>query len=197
MVRQGLMGRRFTLVGRSNGLAPSRLRRGRRAYDFFAIQEFGRNYKRLNFPQDAHRAHVFLPAEARHITMAWEKEHHRAQQQMARRSARPEDDPLVRHLMQQPEVMAYQQQVFGPPPTVSASHDVAAGTEEEDWTEEQCDQFWDQVDREMEQEEAEKRRSTRPVDDPLVRELMDVSEVMAYQQQYFGAQGGAGPSSRS
>ena len=81
--------------------------RAARAYDFFAIQEFVLNYKGLNFPQDRHYARELLPAEARHITMAWEKEHHRAQQQMARRSARPEDDPLVRHLMQQPEVMAY------------------------------------------------------------------------------------------
>ena len=46
----------------------------------------------------------------------------------------------------------------------------------------------------MERDEAEKRRSTRPEDDPLVSELMDVPEVMAYQQQYFRAQGGAGPS---
>ena len=74
---------------------------------------------------------------------------------------------------------------------MSGSHDVAAGTEEEEeWTDEQCDQFWSEVDEYMERDEAEKRRSTRPEDDPLVRELMDVPEVMAYQQQYFGAQGG-------
>ena len=76
-----------------------------RAYDYFAIKEYGPYYHRINFPEDRHRA--VLPPRARQFTRAWETEHRQAQQQMARRgSTRPEDDPLVRHYMKRPEVMA-------------------------------------------------------------------------------------------
>ena len=61
-----------------------------RAYDYFAIQEYGhRALKKLNFPADRHRAADLAPPGIRHFTKSMEKEHRGAEEQIAWRNARP------------------------------------------------------------------------------------------------------------
>ena len=62
------------------------------------------------------------------------KEHHIADQQIAQCNSRPQDDPLVRSLMQETDLMMHQYQVFGSQDVGVAlshgagpSHDAGAG----------------------------------------------------------------------
>ena len=82
-----------------------------RAYDCMAVQHFGANAQ-LNFEVDRAWAHLLAPEGMRFATRAEEKEHRRAERELARRK-REEDDPLVRALREDPEVMAVQRQYFG------------------------------------------------------------------------------------
>ena len=65
-----------------------------RAYDYFVIEEYGhRAFKKLNFPTDRHRAADLAPPGIRHFTKSIEKEHRMAEEQIARRNARPRTTP--------------------------------------------------------------------------------------------------------
>ena len=82
-----------------------------RAYDCMAVQHYGA-YGILNFEEDRAWAHNLAPEGMRIATRAEEKEHRRAERDLARRK-REEDDPMVRALRENPAVMALQRQYFG------------------------------------------------------------------------------------
>ena len=75
-----------------------------RAYDCMAIQHYG-SYAILNFEEDRAWAHKLAPEGMRIATRAEEKEHRRAERDLARRK-REEDDPMVLALRENPAVMA-------------------------------------------------------------------------------------------
>ena len=99
-----------------------------RAYDYFAVHEYGdkKKDKDLNYPADRYRVDDFKPEGIREVEMAMEKEHRQAEAQIARRNARPQDDPYVRHLLQnEPNLMSYQQ--FGASPFDGAGPSYGTG----------------------------------------------------------------------
>ena len=75
-----------------------------RAYDCMAVQHYGA-YAILNFEEDRAWAHKLAPEGMRIATRTKEKEHRRAERDLARRK-REEDDPMVRALCEDPTVMA-------------------------------------------------------------------------------------------
>jgi len=81
------------------------------AYDCMAVQHLGAK-ARLNFEEYRAVAHLRAPESMRLSTRAEEKEHRQAERQLARRR-HEEDDPMVRALREDPEVMALQRQFFG------------------------------------------------------------------------------------
>ena len=133
-----------------------------RAYDYFAVHEYGdkKKDKDLNYPADRHRVNEFIPDGIRQVEMAKEMEHRLAEAQIARRNARPQDDPYVRHLLQnEPNLMSYQQ--FGASPFDGAGPSYGTGpshgagptddditslgiwAEEEEQQEEEWEKDWD------------------------------------------------------
>jgi len=81
-----------------------------RAYDCAAVQHFGARAI-LNFEDERSVAHMLAPDGMRIATKAEEREHRQAESLLRARHQR-EDDPLVKDLLLDPQVMAVQYQVF-------------------------------------------------------------------------------------
>jgi hypothetical protein len=81
-----------------------------RAYDCAAVQHFGARAI-LNFEDERSVAHMLAPDGMRIATKAEEREHRQAERLLRARHQR-EDDPLVKDLLLDPQVMAVQYQVF-------------------------------------------------------------------------------------
>ena len=82
-----------------------------RAYDCAAVQHFGARAI-LNFEDERSAAHMLAPDGMRIVTKAEEREHRQAERLLWARHQREEDDPLVKDLLLDPQVMAVQYQVF-------------------------------------------------------------------------------------
>jgi hypothetical protein len=81
-----------------------------RAYDCAAVQHFGARAI-LNFEDERSVAHMLAPDGMRIATKAEEREHRQAERLLRARHQR-EDDPLVKDLLLDPQVMAVQYQVL-------------------------------------------------------------------------------------
>lgn len=148
-----------------------------RAYDYFAVHEYGdkKKDKDLNYPADRHRVNEFIPDGIRQVEMAKEMEHRLAEAQIARRNARPQDDPYVRHLLQnEPNLMSYQQ--FGASPFDGAGPSYGTGpshgagptddditslgiwAEEEEQQEEEWEKDWDSDSEQQRQKRQQERQ---------------------------------------
>ena len=82
-----------------------------RAYDCAAVQHFGARAI-LNFEDERSVAHLLAPDGMRIATKAEEREHRQAERLLRARHQREEDDPLVKDLLLDPQVMAVQYQVL-------------------------------------------------------------------------------------
>lgn len=82
-----------------------------RAYDCAAVQHFGARAI-LNFEDERSVAHMLAPDGMRIATKAEEREHRQAERLLRARHQREEDDPLVKDLLLDPQVMAVQYQVL-------------------------------------------------------------------------------------
>ena len=143
----------------------STMEQASRAYDYFCMHEYGEcALSKLNFPEERHHMDDLVPLGIRQITKAMERENRMAEVeiaevQIAERNIHPYDDPLVRQLLQQePDLMAYQHQVFGtqdpssvgPMHVATPSHSVGplhVATSSEDA--EDDDRFWRNFDVEF------------------------------------------------
>ena len=115
--------------------------------------------KKLNFLADRHHAAPGI----RHLTKSMEKEHRRAEEQIALRNAHPQDDPLMRSLLEDPNLLAYQYEMFGSQDAgAGPSHGAAPSQVKEEsfsWDEEEefdmsDDRFWENVAKLAEDDEA-------------------------------------------
>ena len=130
-----------------------------RAYDWMAIQHFG-DRATLNFPEYRAYARQRAPGNIRFATMAQEREHRQAEQQLAlKRRQEQEDDSLLEALRRDPQVMAAQFAWFGgqqhgqgagpsvarqqPDPEAGPSGASQQNGQEEDWF---SDEFGDSED---------------------------------------------------
>ena len=135
----------------------------RRAYDWFAVHEYGNKKKdeELNYPQDRHRVDQFMPAGIRQVNKEMEIEHRLAEAQIASRNVLPHNDPYVRHLLQtEPDLMSFQQ--FGAGPSQGAGSSQGAGPSYDNlnsigiWDSDEEDEEDQQQQRQQQQEQWEK-----------------------------------------